>query len=451
MRILTISLMLALASMPGWAQAGQAAIAKAEAAAYAQITKGEVWEGTIALIDLLRAVPGDDPALADSMTGPAQLLGFSIAFLLNWDQRNALEDEYLDPKAYITDQLLVAGVKVASGLGRDKWLQALHDFMIIADGEHQAARVGAMCFLADPYYFHDLQSLQRHTAELYLHYGDRAVARNLLRQRLCNTVNEQSKKPQANKTIFSEMVYAGGRAEPIRAVDPVIARVTDGLPSFNLREAGEAAPQRWATLAKTDANDEVRYLSLRLLASSDETPERMNQAREAAREAGARKEDTRDAALARGMALEYARKALDFDEMGQWAGRLLGQGPLPGEPERCLYEWEMRATQHAAETYARYGYHQEAQRLYRGLAAKYPNSELAERCLQQAADIAEDPLGVSLNLIQREARHRFQRKEFEKSAAFYRDVAARTPHASLAAACEVEAKRIIVRAGARDE
>lgn len=437
-----------VALMCGGAGAGMGgtAIEAVETRAYDQLIAGEVWEGSLALVDLLRTVPGDDPALADSMTGPAQLLGFAVTFLMNWDQRRALQNEYLKPDEYVTDRLLIAGVKVAADLGRAKYLESYVTLREIATGDHEAARVAALCFLADPYYFQDLPSVKRHTAELYLRYGDRAIARNLLRQTLCKTVKAQVAQPPAKKSVFAGILYSGGRPGPIRAVDPAIARVTDVLPGYRIGTDREQAVREWADLAKSEADEEVRYLSLRLLAAADGAPEGAVHAREAAREAAARAEDTRDAALARGMALEYARKALDFDEMGQWAHRLLQQGLLPGEPERCLYEWEVRAAQHAAETYARYGYHQEAQNIYRGLARKYPRSELAERCTRLAHDIAENPVGVSMALLRREARHRFGREGHRESADFYRTAAALTPHASLAAACTSEADTFEERA-----
>jgi len=58
--------------------------------------------------------------------------------------------------------------------------------------------------------------------------------------------------------------------------------------------------------------------------------------------------------LARVTLLEDARKRKDFAEREYWSDKVLAHGMLPAMPERCLYENDVRAVRHAAETLTRY-------------------------------------------------------------------------------------------------
>ena len=72
--------------------------AEAYRAAHAEVASGNVYDGAVHLIELLRSVPGDAVRLADQMVGPAQLLGFCIASLMDWPDRTRLLTEVLKPE-----------------------------------------------------------------------------------------------------------------------------------------------------------------------------------------------------------------------------------------------------------------------------------------------------------------------------------------------------------------
>ena len=66
--------------------------------AYRDMTGGNAVEGVIRLIELVRTVPGDNAGYADSLVGPAQLLGFGVASLLDWPDRTLLLNDVLKPE-----------------------------------------------------------------------------------------------------------------------------------------------------------------------------------------------------------------------------------------------------------------------------------------------------------------------------------------------------------------
>lgn len=431
--------------VPGLATAQfQAEIGKTEAEAYRELTSGAVWDGTVRLIELLRDAPGDDPALADAMVGPAQLLGFSVAFLMDWGDRRRLLGEVLDPKTYVTDKLLIAALKCGADLHQVETFGAIHDLQQIAEGDHEAAAATAMCALADSYYFRKFPHIQESTARVFLNYGNLELARALLRQEVRRAVRDsRSGDAPVEGTLFKNIIYAGGRADTIRAADPVLARVTDGMTSYRLADLDAAAVTQWADLIANDPDPRVRYTCL-LLSASWEADEACKDGVAAARRTvAARAPNTPDVPLARVMLLEDARKRKDFAELEYWTDKVLAHGMLPATPERCLYENDVRAVRHAAETLTRYGRFAQAEHVQERLAVKYPDSALSRACEAYLDALRSNPVLAALRELDREARSLKARGKPEEAERVYLDVAETTAHPGLAAACRDRASGLI--------
>lgn len=425
----------------------QAEIQKTEAEAYGELTSGAVWDGTVRLIKLLRDVPPDDAALADAMVGPAQLLGFSVAFLMDWGERIKLLGEVLDPAKYVTDKLLIAGLKVGGDLGQYETLRAVHDLQQIAKGEHEAAAATALCALSDSYYFRTFPHIQETSVRLYLNYGYLELARGLLRQSVRTTIRD-SVNGDGSKTgtVFKNIVYAGGRADTVRAADPVLAKVTGVMNSFEISGIDAGLIGRWSELAVNDADPAVRRTCL-LLTTYFENDPACKEAIGASRRAIAAQAPTLpEVPLARVMLLEDARKAKNFEELAVWTNKILGHGLLPATPERCLYENDMRAVQHAAESFTRYGLFGDAEQVYARLAAKYPESALSRECDKAVEALKDDPIAAALAVLDREAHALLRKGRVYERRQLYLDVAAATGNPALAGACRDRANGVSMAA-----
>ena len=118
--------------------------------AYGLMTTGEPYAATVQLIELLRTVPGDDVQWADALIGPSQLLGFSVASLLDWPQRSMLLKEVLQPDTYPTDALVIAALKAGSGV-QSMALPAQMTLKQLGEGKHLAVKAAALYILGQPY------------------------------------------------------------------------------------------------------------------------------------------------------------------------------------------------------------------------------------------------------------------------------------------------------------
>jgi hypothetical protein len=413
----------------------QAVIAEEEAAAYREMTSGAVWDGTVRLIELLRGVPPDDPLLADSMVGPAQLLGFSVAFLMDWPERFKLLAEVLDPKAYVTDKLLIAGVKCGGDLGQYETMRAVHDLLTISRGDHEAAAATALCALSSTYYFRTYPHIKTTTARLYIHYGNLELARGVLRQSVRNTVRDSRTARRKAGTVFKDVIYAGGRAETVRAADPVLAEVTDAMPALRLSAIDAEVVGRWSAMAVNAPDPAVRRTCLLLAGYFEEDPACAADIAAPRRALAERAPDSPEVPLARAMLLETACRNRNFEEIEHWAGAVLAHGLLPAAPERCLYESDMRAIQRAAGTCTRHGRFAEAERLHARLGAKYPGSALADECGAAVDALRADPVAAALRLLDADARALVRAGNPLAAQRVYLDVAETATHPALAGAC----------------
>ena len=197
-----LSFLLVLTSLPGAAQF-QALIVAEEAEAYRELTNGAIHEGAVRLIELMRETPGDDPAVAEALVGPSQLLCFAIYALMTWPDRSWLLQELFRADEYPSDKLLLAYAQAGSGVD-GMWMSAYNALMQLAKTEHEAFRVAAMYILGDPYFYRGLPEQNPAVAELVLRYPDREFSRHLIEMPMYYTLDMAAKAQDTERYLLRE-------------------------------------------------------------------------------------------------------------------------------------------------------------------------------------------------------------------------------------------------------
>jgi hypothetical protein len=176
--------------LAGAATAQDGAAGDLEAAtrlAFSRMTSGDAVGGAEILIEALRSCPPDQAEAADRFVGPAQLLGFSIASLMDWPERRLVEEELLRPEAHPTDRLLLAAMKAGSGMDTLA-LPAYGELIALAKLDHLPVRLTALYFIAQPYYYDRKFQQDAAVAEMLLNFPDLAMTRNLVEIPVWNTL-----------------------------------------------------------------------------------------------------------------------------------------------------------------------------------------------------------------------------------------------------------------------
>ena len=237
------------------------------AAACRAISSGEIFDGAVELIELLRDVPGDDAALADAFVGPSQLLGFAIASLMDWPDRTRLLSDVFKPDEYPTDQLLISTMQAGSGI-QGIALPARVALEKLAKDSHQAVRAAALYILAQPYYFPGTSTQNPAIAELVLAYPELEFSQCLIEMPVYYALDEARKAGSGEKNLLGGVLYWGGRKEMVLQASPGLARAAEALPSMNLRDLDENTVAQWAAGLANDPDSRSRYTVVSLLAKT---------------------------------------------------------------------------------------------------------------------------------------------------------------------------------------
>jgi hypothetical protein len=414
-------------SAAGMTPAVQAEFDAVHAEAFTLIAQGEVMGAAMRIVETLRAMPSENPAGADAFTGPFQLLAFSISALMDWPARTALEKQ-LDIEKYPTDKLLTAFMYASSG-SQQKAASAYGWILQLMESGHQPARVTALFIMAQPYYFKKLHMHQNAITQLVLFHQDLQLTQTLLEMPVYYTIKDALKEDNSEVYLFEDVLYAGGRREPVLAASPALARMAETMPELKMKNITPAAVGAWARIARDDADANTRYHHLCMIGENDDTETARAAARDALREIAARKSNTPETVRARVLLAEHARARHDAGELNSLCAQILGQEVLACVPERNLYEASLHAVQHAIDYCVLHGWHDRAAALLDGLAGKYPASPLAEKSAADAAEIRAERTNYSLEKIAIEERR--CKEDTDALRKRYKGIAANSPDAAL--------------------
>ena len=400
------------------------------AQAYNEFATGALHEGAVRLIELLRDTPGDDASHADTLVGPSQLLGFAIASLMTWPDRTRLLTEVLNPDEYPTDKLLIATMQAGSGI-QSMALPARKTLEDLAKTGHLAVRVTALYFLGEPYYYRGAASQKPSVAELVLAYPNLEFSRHLIEMPVYYTLDKAAQSADSDKYLLEGVIYWGGRKELVLQASPGLAKAAEALPSMNFRDIDEAVVGRWSDGLVSEKDPKIRYTVVSLLAKTCGTPERRDKARAGLEALAALPPATPDVLRARLLLADFARAGHDPKTLLSLVQGLLRLNVLPCTAERSMYEAVMQTAQHASRYFTLFGHHTMAIQTHDALAAKFPDTALAEAEYKKADAIRADALQASLDAIAMEIDAPLRNRNMEALQERYLDIIKHTPHDSL--------------------
>lgn len=357
--------------------------------AYRAMTNGQAFEGAVALVEMMRTVPGDDASIADSLVGPWQLLGFAYYYLFDWPNRTDLETEVLKPDEYVSDKLFMAVMDAGSG-DQGKAGVALYRLEGLSKSEHLAVRVVALYIVGEPYFFGGEYAQKPAVAEMVLNYPNLDFRRCIIEMPVYYTLDAARKADKSDQYLLENVIYWGGRKEMVLEASPGLAKAAEALPSMNLRDLNDAVITRWAEGLASDPNPDSRYTVVSLLAKTCYTPARRECAKAGLEALANQPPTTPDVLRARVLLAEFAREDHEPKALQGLAQDLLRLGIPPCTPERSMYEAIKETAQHAARYYTRLGWHTLAIQMHEALAAKFPGSALAEKELEKADALRTD-------------------------------------------------------------
>lgn len=401
--------------------------------AYRDMTGGNAVEGVIRLIELVRTVPGDNVGYADSLVGPAQLLGFGVASLLDWPDRTLLLNDVLKPEEEPSDKLLIAAMQAGSGI-QAMALPARAILGELAKSDHLAVRATALYFLGESYYYGGTPSQNPAAAELFLSYPQLEFTRCVIETPVYNALGRAAKGELADPNLLQDVLYWGGRKEQVFQSSPGLSRAARALPAMSATDITAATVQAWADGLAEETDPRARYTVVSLIAKTGVSPERRAAARPGLQALAKSPPTTPDVLRARVLLAEYARADHDRAALAENVQSLLALGVLPCTAERSMYESVMHAAQHASKYYLRYGLHDAAIRMHEALAAKFPDTLLAGEELTRAQAIRANGVGETLELLRKEVVSPLSRREDDRVQAIYRDVVEHTPNPAVRAA-----------------
>ncbi len=433
-----LSCLLAVASVTFSADA----VGNAEyVAAHAKMAEGHTYEGAVQLLDLLRSVPGDDYSMADSMVGPAQLLGFSIVSLMDWSCRTFLLNNVLWAGDNEFDALLVSVLKAGSGV-QSMALPALQTLKDMTRSEHQVYRLTALCILAGQNTSGG-SGIRDAVVSFALGHPQLEASQSLLEGPTIRVLRNYVQGNGVGDGILLDPAVTGAGRDALLKASPGLSLVAQQLPSMNARDIKDDTVSAWAESIKIEKVPRSRYTVIAFLAVVSNTPARRDAMRMGLEAVAAMPPNTPDVLRAHMVLANNGCADHDAGMVKEHALALLKLGVLPCTAERSMYEAVMQTVQLSAKYFTRYGWYKDAVLLHEKLAAKYPDTVLAVEEVAKADALRENPDAVALDLIDREAQVFQSRGDRQKARSFYQEIMEHTPQPSLKTALESRIQKLV--------
>lgn len=399
--------------------------------AFSRMTSGDAVGGAEILIEALRTCPADDAEAADLFVGSAQLLGFSIASLMDWPQRRSIQEELLRPDDHPTDRLLIAAMKAGSGVD-GLALPAYGELIALSKLDHLPVRLTALYFIAQPYYYDRKFQQDAAIAEMMLSFPSLAMTRNIVEIPVWNTL-KAARGGGLRGSVFQKVQATGGQPARTMQASPALQALFGADGPGQLEDIDDATVLRWAEALPQTADRDTRYGMLCALASVEWTPARRPALRAALAAIADAPQPGIDTIRAKILLMDLERAEHKPVALRALTGAILPNAPLPATPERSLYEATLHAMQHSARYFTRYGHIQDAIATHERVAARYPGTALAERETREAQALRDEGIGVSLRMLDRLARQARRDGGDAAAAWVYEDAAAHTTNPALAA------------------
>ncbi len=388
-------------------------------------TSGAAFDAAVLLFEAVRELPGDDPALAEALIGPAQLLVFIAASLTDYNDWMRFLNHVVDEDNHVTDQLIASGLR-AGMPGQGRRFVGYHGLKTASGDEHQAVKVAALFARAAPYWLANMPQNRNEyhsaVAEMVLRYPNLSLSRHVIEMSVWRTAKEAAMSGERDVHLFQDVLYAGGREEPILAVSPGLQAIKQALPSLNIKDIDDATIAQLADLLNEARDPEVRYALLCLLDRLELTPKWRALLRSALQRLARPMPRTADEALARLMLVHFALEDGNDGLLRAQLAQLMPSKPLPPTPERNLYVEYVWAARQAAGYFTRYGRYGPAKQAHEALANRFPTTRVAQQALEAINAMDTDPVAASLKAIDQHARLERKRKPVFDKEALYNDI-----------------------------
>ncbi|HDP35888.1 MAG TPA: hypothetical protein ENN29_12360 [Candidatus Hydrogenedentes bacterium] len=388
--------------------------------AFTLATSGAAYDAGVLLFEAARELPGDDPALVEALIGPAQLLVFIAASLTDFNDWMMFLNHVVDEENHVTDRLIASGLR-AGMPGQARRFLGYHGLKTTSQEEHQAVKVASLFVRAAPYWLPNMPQNKNEyhsaVAEMVLRYPNLSLSRHVVEMSVWRTVKEASMAGERDVHLFRDVLYAGGREEPILAVSAGLRALKQALPSLNLKDIDDETISQLADLLNEARDPDVRYALLCFIDKLELTTKWRALLRGALQRLSRPMPRTADEALARLILIHFALMDGNDGLVRAHLAQLWPRGPFPPTPERNLYVESLWAAHEAARYFTRYGRYAPAEQAYQALAEHFPETQAAQRALDAIAALREDPVAASLDAIEHHARIQKRMKpDFDKEA-----------------------------------
>jgi hypothetical protein len=243
--------------------------------AFTMATSGQSFEAAELLFESARELPGDDPALVEQLIGPAQLLVFIAASLSDYNDWMYFLNHVVDEENYVTDRMIASGLR-AGMPGQGRRFTGYHGLKTTSKEEHQAVKVGSLFVRAAPYWLPNMPQNKNEyhsaVAEMVLRYPDLSLSRQVIEMSVWRTAKEAAMSGETDVYLFKDILYAGGRKEPILAKSAGLQAIADILPSLNIKDITDEMISEFADMLDEARDPEVRYAIMSLLDRLELTP-----------------------------------------------------------------------------------------------------------------------------------------------------------------------------------
>lgn len=365
--------------------------------AYARMKAGEPWAAAEGLLVALRELPADDPAVIDPAIAPGRLCVWIMSELLDdWTRMKFISD-VMDMDQYPTDALVYYRYEIGYGtLPREKqsalWRKLEYD---LANRGNVLARAGSLAILASPYYFPKWGSGKRGMRALVDEFSETELTASVLRVQLywAKRFDEPLGKEIA-ATFNYRVLNRGDEYHPeriaIRDADPVLSQVLGVLHQLQntspviQRDGVQALVQ--GLLATESPLERFDLLNVVSIYAQDGKEDLV---RTACEDLAARNGATPDVLRARTILLNLEREAGNQERASELAEALINVDRIVDPVERSLHEEITNDLMHFGDERAKAGETDDAVSIFERIAAKYPGSWLAERCLKRAQAISD--------------------------------------------------------------
>ena len=354
-------------------------------AAEALVEQGELTQGASRVMASLRAIPQNDPALADAAWASVQLLVYTMEYLMDDATLQAFHTGELNLHNTPIDRVVASIYNIYIGqetVGKEESARRL---VYQAAEEYVLPKIFALFVLSDPYYFRNPDFASQNAELLAGQYPELELSQTALNLAIYDVRNDDD--PQVlSKAVERDQARgakARGGVQPTRAdwSTRYLQQAQQAAALMSNATTRTQGVQQLLTAAKTDVAWQGRFASL-LTVERYRSRGYETDVEQMCKVIANRQQNTPDVVRARVILGTITTNRLKADPANRlakagaikWAEELLITPLTVFTPERNLYEERMKGIRHIARVLAETGHEEEARKLFNSLSQKYPNS-----------------------------------------------------------------------------